>query len=60
MCISTLADIAHYPWVAASDSIGIDIEQFPTLTAWQERMLRRPAVARGMEKINPDSPAEKQ
>jgi len=43
----TIADIAHWGWVAAAGWAGVDIEQFPALNAWEERMLARPAVEKG-------------
>jgi len=45
----TIADIAHYGWVAAAAWAGVDIEEFPNLKAWEERMLARPAVAKGRD-----------
>ncbi|KAL1964553.1 hypothetical protein VTN77DRAFT_6850 [Rasamsonia byssochlamydoides] len=44
----TIADIAHVPFIVAADAAGIDIEKFPHLTAWYNRMLRRPAVKKGL------------
>jgi glutathione S-transferase len=43
----TIADIAHWGWVYAGFWAGVDIEEFPTLKAWSERMLARPAVEKG-------------
>ncbi|KAF2417511.1 glutathione S-transferase [Tothia fuscella] len=43
----TIADIAHWGWVAAAGWAGIDIEEFPVLKAWEERMLARPGVEKG-------------
>lgn len=45
---STIADIALFPWVADIESAEIDIENFPSLTTWQNHMLQRTAVERGM------------
>jgi hypothetical protein len=46
--ISTIADIALYPWAEDAESLGIDIERFPRLTAWYNRMNERHAVQKGM------------
>ncbi|KAK5004079.1 hypothetical protein LTR28_009369 [Elasticomyces elasticus] len=43
----TIADIAHFGWVAAAFWAGIDIEEFPTLKAWEDRMYARPGVEKG-------------
>jgi len=44
----TIADIALFPWVADADAVSIDIERFFRLTEWQDRMMQRPAVKKGM------------
>lgn len=43
----TIADIAHWGWITAAGWAGVDIEEFPTLKAWDERMLARPGVEKG-------------
>ena len=43
----TIADIAHWGWVTTAGWSGVDLEEFPTLHAWEERMLKRPAVEKG-------------
>ncbi|KAF2719428.1 glutathione S-transferase II [Polychaeton citri CBS 116435] len=43
----TIADIAHWGWISAAGWAGIDINAFPTLKAWEERMWARPAVKKG-------------
>ncbi|TKA80971.1 hypothetical protein B0A55_02379 [Friedmanniomyces simplex] len=43
----TIADIAHWGWVSAAGWAGINIEDFPALKAWEERMWDRPAVQKG-------------
>jgi glutathione S-transferase len=41
-----LADIAYAPWVLrARDMLGVDLDRFPALVDWLERMLERPSVA---------------
>ncbi|KAF2161760.1 hypothetical protein M409DRAFT_69564 [Zasmidium cellare ATCC 36951] len=43
----TIADIAHWGWIAAAGWAGVDISQFPNLKAWEERMWARPGIERG-------------
>ncbi|MCJ1474958.1 hypothetical protein MMC13_003618 [Lambiella insularis] len=43
----TIADIAHWGWIHAAHWAGVEIDEFPHLKAWEERMLKRPAVDRG-------------
>ena len=34
-------------WIAAAGWAGVDIDEFPTLKKWEERMWARPAVQKG-------------
>jgi GST-like protein len=45
----TIADMATFPWLRAPERQGVDIEKFPTLKKWRERIAARPAVKRGVE-----------
>ncbi|RAK99384.1 glutathione S-transferase family protein [Aspergillus ibericus CBS 121593] len=47
----TLADFAHFPYVAAAGVYGLDLERFPELTAWYDRLARQGAVRKGMEAV---------
>ncbi|KAF2183244.1 glutathione S-transferase [Zopfia rhizophila CBS 207.26] len=49
----TIADIAHWGWVASAGWAGIDIDEFPTLKAWEDRMLARPGVEKGRHVPDP-------
>jgi glutathione S-transferase len=49
----TIADIAHWGWVASAGWAGIDIDRFPALKAWEERMLARPGVEKGRHVPDP-------
>ena len=41
-----LADIAYVPWLLrARDMLGVELDGFPSLSAWLARLERRPAVA---------------
>jgi GSH-dependent disulfide-bond oxidoreductase len=45
----SIADMATYPWVRPYKSQGQDIDQFPHLKAWFERIHARPATARAVK-----------
>jgi len=43
----TIADIAHFGWVSSAGWAGVEIEDFPALKAWEDRMSARPGVGKG-------------
>ncbi|KAH8799079.1 glutathione S-transferase II [Xylogone sp. PMI_703] len=43
----SITDISHWGWVAAAGWAGVDINEFPHVKAWEERLLSRPGVERG-------------
>ncbi len=45
----SIADMACYPWTTSYERQGQDMEDFPQVKAWQERMAHRPAVAQAYE-----------
>ncbi|MCB2108410.1 MAG: glutathione S-transferase N-terminal domain-containing protein [Rhodobacteraceae bacterium] len=45
----TIADMICYPWAAYWKMRDIDIEEFPNVKAWLERIAARPAVQKGMD-----------
>ncbi|KFY39286.1 hypothetical protein V494_04038 [Pseudogymnoascus sp. VKM F-4513 (FW-928)] len=45
----TIADIAHIGWITAAAWAGIEIEDFPALKAWRDKMQARPAVKKGSD-----------
>ncbi|CEJ56088.1 Putative Glutathione S-transferase GstA [Penicillium brasilianum] len=49
----TIADISHWGWVAAAGWAGVNIDEFPHVKAWEERMAARPALERGRHVPNP-------
>ena len=49
----TIADIAHWGWITAAGWAGVDIDEFPVLKEWDERMLKRPGVERGRHVPSP-------
>lgn len=44
----SIADIASFGWVNACGLAGINMEQFPSVYAWWERVSARPAVQKGL------------
>lgn len=49
----TIADIAHWGWVNSAGWSGIDIDEFPALKAWEDRMASRPGVEKGRHVPDP-------
>jgi glutathione S-transferase len=46
---ATIADFAVLSWVLFADWAGLNINEFPTIKEWEERMCRIPGVIRGTE-----------
>ena len=46
----SIADMISWPWVSGRSSAALQIEEFPHLKAWHERVDARPAVQRAMAK----------
>jgi glutathione S-transferase len=40
----SIADIAHYGWIACSAWSGLDLDEFPHLKKWRQKMEARPAI----------------
>lgn len=49
----TIVDIVFWSMVAASGWAGVDLEEFPTVRGWYEKLLRRPSIAKGMNVPEP-------
>ena len=45
----SIADIAIWPWLRASERNGVDWKEFPRLKAWFDLIGARPAVQRGVQ-----------
>ena len=47
-----LADIAYVPWLLrARTNLGVELDPFPALSGWLDRLLERPAVAAEAEVV---------
>ncbi len=47
----SVADIATFPWLRSYERQGLDLNDFPHLKHWLERIAERPAVRRGIEAL---------
>ena len=45
----TIADMATMPWLRAPERQGVNIDDYPHLKRWRDRIAARPAVKRGVE-----------
>lgn len=48
----SIADMASYPWVRCHDKQGQDLNNFPNVKAWFERISARPAVIEAYSKAD--------
>lgn len=46
----SIADMAIWPWMQNSENRGVDIEEFPAVKAWSERIGARETVKRALAK----------
>jgi glutathione S-transferase len=47
-----LADVAYLPWIVrARQRLGLDLDAYPALADWLERLAERPAVAAELELV---------
>ena len=49
----TIADITHIGWMLWAGWAGVDIEEFPLVKAWRDRMMSNPAVKKGNDVPEP-------
>jgi glutathione S-transferase len=54
----TIADISTIGWVHWAGWAGVDIEEFPMLREWEERMMNRPGVKKGNDVPHPSKIVE--
>jgi GST-like protein len=45
----SIADIAAFPWTRSHERQGQDLDDFPNVKRWHNRIAARPAVERGLE-----------
>ncbi|PTU22066.1 hypothetical protein P175DRAFT_0500915 [Aspergillus ochraceoroseus IBT 24754] len=48
----TLADFAIFPYAAAASSVGLDLERFPEVTTWYNRLVEQNEVQKGMKAVH--------
>ncbi|UKO99751.1 glutathione S-transferase family protein [Nostoc sp. UHCC 0870] len=44
----SIVDISHWGWIYTAKRMGFSLDQFPSLSAWHDRIAERPAVAKGI------------
>lgn len=49
----SIADIAHWGWITSAGWAGVKLDDFPSLKAWDDRMLARPGVEKGRHVPSP-------
>ena len=49
----SIADIATYPWILRYFNFGVQLDDYPALKRWADRVGARPAVQRGMAILKP-------
>lgn len=57
----SLADIKTFPWIRYAKGVEIDLNDYPNLQKWVERIMARPKTYKGMgvpERRNPDDMAK--
>ena len=45
----TIADMATFPWLRAPERQGVNVDDFPRLKKWREKIANRPAVKKAVE-----------
>ena len=45
----SIADMASYPWVFKHPYLQLQLDEFPNLARWYQKIEQRPAVARAYE-----------
>ena len=54
----SIADIAIYPWIVSHELQGQNLDDFPALNVWFERIKARPATERAYALVNQINPAQ--
>jgi GST-like protein len=45
----TIADMSIMPWLRAPERQGVNIDDYPSVKRWRDRIAERPAVKRAVE-----------
>jgi len=45
----SIADMATMPWLRAPERQGVNIDEYPHVKRWRDRIAERPAVKKGLE-----------
>jgi hypothetical protein len=48
-------DISTFAWVSAAPWAGLDLDEFPSVKNWMEKIAARPAVKEGMDVPEPNA-----
>lgn len=55
----TIADIISFPWVfQGADALDLDLNEWPHLKKWNDKIIQRPAVQKGLATPTPPFTAE--
>ncbi|KAI1852408.1 hypothetical protein JX266_002586 [Neoarthrinium moseri] len=57
---ATIADFSCWGWVAAAAMAGVDINEFPALKQWRDRLLERPGLEKGRHVPSPHRALEQE
>jgi GST-like protein len=45
----TIADMATFPWLRAPERQGVNVDEYPHLKKWRDKIANRPAVKKAVE-----------
>ena len=48
----TIADIAHFGWIWRRTFADIDLDRYPNVRTWHDRVASRPAIHRAIDRVN--------
>ncbi len=52
----SIVDIALWVWINALDRLDLNLQDYPRLGAWHQRILARPAIVKGLQAISFPAP----
>jgi len=47
----TIADMATFPWLRVPENQGVEIDDYPNVKRWRDKVWRRPAVEKALETL---------